>query len=114
MHKLIKTVITILNCFVVTIVFAADSTRVQNHHAVNKVMQYRSYVNTNDCMQFKSDRFLIILGNGGGNMDIKCPDHHPVFHHWNMESVYIGGPAVVGAGGRTSAVCCAVGHRWEV
>lgn len=114
MHKLTKISNFILTVSIVTTVFAADSTHIQNQHALNKVMQYRSYVNTNDCMQFKSDRFLIVLGNGYGNMEIKCPDHHPVFYQWNMESIYMGGPAVVGGGGRTSAVCCAVAHRWEV
>jgi hypothetical protein len=95
----------------------ADSTKVVYHVGANAPsLKYRSYVNTGDCRQLRSDSYIVALGAGGGNMKLQCPPDHPVLYNWNMDMNFMPFPpifAIVGGKGNTTAVCCAVAHKWE-
>jgi hypothetical protein len=75
---------------------------------------YQAKVNTNDCTApIQSSPYVIIAGNGGANMNLTCPPHHPVMYHWQQEIGFGGLGAVSMGGGNARITCCALTHVWQ-
>jgi hypothetical protein len=91
----------------------ADSTEIKPLAAATP-QTYQADVDTSDCTDpIKSTPYIIVLGNGGANMDLTCPKERPVMYNWHQE-VGFGGPGWVSSGGgNTKISCCALKHSWQ-
>lgn len=94
---------------------AADSTRV-SAPKVTGTMKYQSQVDTSNCITTDKAIWAAVAGTGGGSPDQRCPEDHPIMYSYNQTMAYTTAVpwtgAVMGAGGNTSAVCCAIVYRW--
>jgi hypothetical protein len=74
---------------------------------------YQSYVDINNCTApIESSPYIIVLGNGGANMNLSCPADRPVMYGWRQEVGFGGFSAVQAGGGRSWITCCGVKHKW--
>ncbi len=93
---------------------AQDSTTLRPPGTAHMV--YQAYVNTRDCIPTEKKVWVVVGGVGGGKPDQQCPDHHPVMYGYNQTMAYTTfmpwAGAVMGAGGDTTAQCCAVAYQW--
>lgn len=92
--------------------YAASSTDLVLNTTQARV--YQSRVNTEDCTDpINSGSYIIVAGNGGTNMDISCPPHHPVMYNWQQQLGF-GGIGMVSWGGGSARIrCCALIHEWN-
>jgi hypothetical protein len=98
-------------CCAGTCLATSDST-VINANKVNTTNKV-SYINRGDCIVLQSSPYVIVAGNGGGNMNLTCPAERPVVSNWRFEVGYGGILAVNAGGGQSWITCCSVGHKWE-
>lgn len=91
--------------------FAATSTDMKP--TAEQPMASQTNVDTSNCTSpIKSSPYVIVLGNGGANMNVSCPANYPIMHTWKQQVGYGGFGAVSHGGGYSSIVCCAVKHDW--
>jgi hypothetical protein len=92
----------------------ADSSALNPHEVTQVVaMHPASKVNTQDCQVIESSPYVIVAGNGGGNMRLNCPVERPVVYSWRFQVGYGGFLAVNAGGGQTWITCCSMKDEWE-
>jgi hypothetical protein len=95
---------------------ATDSSTLQSQVASSASytpQKYQSYVNTNDCIKLTSSPYVIVLGNGGANMNLTCPASRPVMYRWQQQVGFGGILSVSSGGGSSNITCCAVAQKWS-
>lgn len=113
---LISNSIKIITIFGLSLLFPLSGYAANDSSQIKRIQgapqKYVSYVNTEDCVTLQSSAIVIVLGNGGGKMDLTCPQEKPVMYNWKQEVGYGGIVSVSSGGGDTKVTCCAVGHKW--
>lgn len=96
---------------------AADSTRLQ--HIVSQARKAKreklvSYVDVDErnCIALPTPKYVIVAGNGGTNMDLRCPADHPIMREWKQRLGFGGFLWVSSGGGYATGKCCALKSKW--
>lgn len=73
-----------------------------------------SYVDVDDknCVDLPTPKYVIVAGNGGTNMDLRCPPDHPIMREWRQRLGFGGFLWVSSGGGYATGKCCAMKSKW--